>query len=616
MKSLVQYAALVLLLIMMHGCTLNGKAVSQQISSSDARQLIPQLENGIAERLFQQAYDEILPRYPERQSCLGTKSNNQRWTDRSPGYAAETLETTHYWWRKISHDIDYTILSDQNKLGYQLFAYNFELANGGLPFRFDSCPSNHSISLPSSIVLFLINIHPAASVTDLEAYITRLKNAPVVIQQFIDYLKEQEQLGFTLPESIIRANINESLYILSGRPFEFSKQDNILLADFKQKLDKLGLIDSKKQQLLADTSTALIESIKPAYSELISYLQLLKSSNHKSFGIWNLPGGDDLYLQRLHFYTGTDMKPDQIHKIGLVEVNRIRKQMRVLLGSMQFDGDLSSFIRYLREDSSFYFPDSEQGRQAYLSGTVHALSAVNQHLDELFYMNPNSDLIVKAVESFHDESAAPAFYIPAAANRTRPGIFYVNLRYMRDMPKYQLEALAYQYGIPGQHLQNSITLQLEGISEFQRFGSFQSYSDGWGLYAVRTAGQTGLFSDPYAHFGGLALELQHAGELVTDTGIHWLRWSREQAIGYLDKNTAANHAQNIRTVDKQFVHPGLATAATIGVRKFLDLEQAARDNLGANFDIREFHQALLVNGPLPPDFLEIAIKEWIANNKG
>lgn len=603
------------LLCLLQSCTSRGQTVSHQIANPDARELIPQLENTIAEHLFQQAFGEMIARSPEHQTYLGIKDNNHRWTDRSAEYLEASLAATNSWWHRISNDVDYNQLNRQNKLSYELYAYNTALTNQGYRFRFHNYPVNQSNGLQARVPSFLINIHPSSSVSDLEAYIARLESAQDLIEQLIVNLKMREKLGIILPKFIIPYVIADSRNILAGRPFDFSETDSVLLKDFKIKVSKLGLIDGKKQQLLADASTAMIQSIQPAYSALIDYLLELDKKATNEAGVWKLPDGDEFYRQQLRFYTTTDMTPEQIHNIGLAEVDRIHTEMQEIIKLDHFDGDLHAFFNYLREDSRFYFTNTEQGKQAYLSMAVDILSGMNERLDELFFDGPNSDLIVKAVESFRERSAGAAFYSAPAVDGSRPGIFYVNLYDMSEVPIYELEARAYHEGIPGHHLQRSLAQKLDNLPDFRRFGSYTAYVEGWGLYMEYMPKQIGLYSDHYSDFGRLTRELGRACRLVTDTGIHWKRWTRQQAIAYLDRNTPSAHNQNVKAVERYIVRPGQATAYKIGMLKFLELQKKARDDLGEDFDIREYHQIVLANGPLPLALLETVVNEWIMDRK-
>jgi uncharacterized protein (DUF885 family) len=593
----------------------SSQTANRKPANPDAAALIPQLENSIAEHLFQQAFDEMIARSPERQTYLGIKGRDHLWNNRSAEYLEDSLAATNAWWQKISNDIDYKQLNRQNKLSYQLLQYNTEMANQQFRFRYHNYPVHQPNGLQASVPSFLINIHPASSVSDLEAYIARLEAIPGLVEQLIANLEVRQQLELIPARFILHQFVSDSSNILSGRPFDFSERDSVLLEDFRIKVNNLGLIDRKKQQLLADMSTALIQSVKPGYTALISYLLGLDQKETKQAGVWQLPDGDAFYRQQLLFHTTTNMTPEQIHNIGLMEVARIQAEMQEIILRVNFDGKLQAFFEFIRQDSRFYFPASEQGKQAYLTRAVDVLAGMNERLGELFFNGPNADLIVKAVESFRERSAEAAFYTAPAVDGSRPGIFYINLYDMRQVPKYELEAQIYHGGIPGHHLERSMSQQLAQMPDFRRFESYTAFTEGWGLYMEYMPKQIGLYPDPYSDFGRLARELWHACALVADTGIHWGKWTREQAIEYLDHNTPGVHIRNVKAIDRYLVRPGQAPAYTIGKLKFLELQNKARDNLGADFDIHEYHQVVLANGPLPLALLGTVIDEWIKNKK-
>ena len=289
--------------------------------------------------------------------------------------------------------------------------------------------------------------------------------------------------------------------------------------------------------------------------------------------------------------------------------------MRTILKLLEFDGDLQDFFHYVRTDSQFYFSNTPAGKQSYLSMAVDIIATMQERLDDLFLRQPNADLIIKAVEPFREKSAGKAFYNRPAADGSRPGIFYANLYDTRDMPKYELEALAHHEGIPGHHMQISVATELTGIPKFRKFGRFTAYTEGWALYMEYVPKELGFYADPYADFGRLALELWRACRLVVDTGIHWQRWTREQAIQYLDDNTPSPHNQNVKAIERYIVMPSQATAYKIGMLKFLALRERSMEQLGDRFDIREYHDVVLRSGPLPLTMLEEVVDRWLASKR-
>jgi uncharacterized protein (DUF885 family) len=264
----------------------------------------------------------------------------------------------------------------------------------------------------------------------------------------------------------------------------------------------------------------------------------------------------------------------------------------------------------MRTDPQFYLPDTEEGRAEYLKRATTIIDTMRGRLDELFLTKPKADVVVKAVEKFREKSAGKAFYQRPAPDGSRPGMFYVNLADMKSTPTYELEGLAYHEGIPGHHMQIAIAQEIQGLAKFRTLGShYTAYSEGWGLYTEQIPKEMGLYQDPYSDFGRLALELWRAARLVVDTGLHHKRWPRQQAIDYLIKNTPNAPEDCEEAINRYIVSPSQATAYKIGMIKILELRENAKKQLGAKFDIRQFHDVVLTNGPIPLDVLE---SWWIA----
>ena len=246
-----------------------------------------------------------------------------------------------------------------------------------------------------------------------------------------------------------------------------------------------------------------------------------------------------------------------------------------------------------------------------MSEAKNIIDKMELRLDELFITKPKARMIVKAVEDFREKSAGKAFYQRPAPDGSRPGTYYANLYKMRAMPKYEMEALAYHEGIPGHHMQIAIAQELQNIPKFRKFGGYTSYIEGWGLYSEYLPKELGFYSDPYSDFGRLSMELWRSCRLVVDTGIHSKKWTREDGIRYYSENTPNDISDCIKMVERHIVMPSQATAYKIGMDKILQLRLKAKESLGDNFDIREFHDTILSNGALPLNFLELEIDEMI-----
>jgi len=307
------------------------------------------------------------------------------------------------------------------------------------------------------------------------------------------------------------------------------------------------------------------------------------------------------------------LSADEVHNIGLQEVERIHGAMRAIMEAVDFEGDLAAFFEFMRTDPQFYYPNTDEGRAAYLADATAAIDAMRLRLPEQFGLLPKAEMIVQRVEPFRERSAGKAFYNAPPADGSRPGIYYANLYDMSSMPTYQLEALAYHEGVPGHHMQRAIAIELDGLPEFQRYASFTAYTEGWALYAEELGKDMDMYSDEWSDFGRLAMELWRACRLVVDTGLHSKRWTRQQAIDYLVENTPNSQSDASKAIERYIAMPGQATAYLIGKLKIMELRERARTELGEQFDIRAFHDEVLKHGPVPLSMLEDIIDRMIAD---
>ena len=308
------------------------------------------------------------------------------------------------------------------------------------------------------------------------------------------------------------------------------------------------------------------------------------------------------------------MSADEIHRIGLDEVARIQNEMRDIVRRVGFEGDLQAFFDFTRNDPQFYYPDTEEGKQAYLDQATALIDTMKGRLDELFSVKPKAELVVKAVEPFREASASQAFYQRPAPDGSRPGTYFANLYRMGDMPKYLMEALAYHEGIPGHHMQISIAQELDNMPKFRLFGGYTVFSEGWGLYSETVPKEIGMYADPYSDFGRLSGELYRACRLVVDTGIHAKRWSRQQALDYMAANVPHSESYNVRQIERYIVRPSQATAYKIGMLKIQQLRAVATEKLGDQFDIRQFHDVVLKDGSVSLSILENNVMGWISDS--
>ncbi|WP_237066031.1 DUF885 domain-containing protein [Microbulbifer guangxiensis] len=589
-----------------------GSVTADQSASTEESSVNPEVV-AKANQLFEDHFEELLQRTPEFKTFLGMKEDYDKWNNLSPEFEKETHEIVQRQLAELKK-IDASQLDEATALSLKLAIRNKEQDIEGFKWRLHTYPVNQMYAVHTGVASLLINQHRIDSVDDAEAYIARLNALPAHFDQLTANLKDRAEAGIIPPKFAFPYVISDGKNLITGAPYTDGK-DSTLLADFKGKVDKLEISDEQKQALVEKAKAAMLDSVKPAYENLIAYLGELEKKASTDDGAWKFPDGDDYYAHRLNVYTTTDMTADEIHQKGLEEVERIHGEMREIMEQVGFEGSLQEFFEFMRTDDQFYYPNTEEGKQRYLKEATAIIDNMKERLDELFITKPKADLIVKAVEPFREKSAGKAFYQRPAPDGSRPGIYYANLYNTKDMPTYQMEALAYHEGVPGHHMQLSIAQELEGIPKFRKFGGYTAYTEGWGLYSELVPKEIGLYKDPYSDFGRLAMELWRAARLVVDTGIHSKKWTREEAINYLGENTPNPKGDQVKAIERYIVMPGQATAYKIGMLKIVELRENAREALGDQFDIRAFHDVVLANGAVPLDVLEELVDEWVAEVK-
>ena len=559
-------------------------------------------------------FDEYIDRHPEYQTYLGIKKDYGKWDDISP--KASDIELKHakkqLKWLKDSVHVKY--LDSQALLSYNLFKEKLENQINDHKYRLYNYPVNQMSGMQSGTPAFLINMHKISSKEDALNYIERINGIRPLFDQLILNLKERQSAGIIAPNFVYDHVLNDSKNVISGYPFS-GKDTCAIFQDFYNKVMKLDLSSTEKNILLEDGKKALLKNVKPSYKKLIQFVEKLKDENDEEDGVWRWKNGDSFFDNALQRTTTTNMTADEIHQLGLSEVNRIHNEMNSIKDAVGFSGSLQDFFKELKENDDFYFPQTEKGKKDYISEAENIIEKFKLKLDDLFITKPKADMVVKAVESFREKSAGKAFYQRPAPDGSRPGTYYANTYRMRMMPKYQMEALAYHEGIPGHHMQISIAQELRGLPKFRKYGGYTAYIEGWGLYSEYLPKELGFYSDPYSDFGRLAMELWRSCRLVVDTGIHSKKWTREESIDYYLKNTPNDELDCIKMVERHVVYPSQATAYKIGMIKIIDLKQKAKKALGKKFDIRYFHEAILVNGAVPLTVLEKQIDEMVERIK-
>ncbi|TRY30981.1 DUF885 domain-containing protein [Aliiglaciecola sp. M165] len=616
MKTLKTLFPISLLAFALAGCSKPEAPAQSTVTaaqkSAEATQSLNESERLAA--YFATMFEDDLKRSPMSQSYLGYKWDYDKWDDLTLTFQDEMAQIR----RQRLEDLqgfDQTQLDDQEKLSLEIAKVDLQRRIANDEYRYHTYIMHQFRAFHTTVPSFLINIHRVESVKDAEDYISRLQGVQPLFSQVIEQLKKRQELGVYPPKWSYDQMIQASQNVISGNPFLESAEDSTIWKDFQSKVDNLDISNAEKSGLIANARTALQESVLPAYQALIAELVLQRELSPEGDGVWRLPDGEKWYDNRLNWFTTTDLDAEEVHNIGLENVDRIHKAMQDIMTQVSFEGTLQEFFEFMRTSEQFYYPSTDEGRERYMNEAKAFIDEMEAQIPLYFGLVPKARMEVKRVEAFREKSAGKAFYQSPSKDGSRPGRYYANLYNMKDMPIYQMEALAYHEGIPGHHMQRAIAQELEGIPEFQKYVSFTAYTEGWGLYTEELAKDMGFYRDPYSDFGRLAMELWRACRLVVDTGIHAKQWSREKAIEYLVENTPNPQNDAVKAIERYIAMPGQATAYMIGKLKIMELRENAMQELGEKFDIRGFHDEILKDGPVPLNILENKIKSWVESQK-
>lgn len=501
-------------------------------------------------------------------------------------------------------------LDENQRISKDIALYLADFALVSEPYRYHNYPLNQLFGVQNGYPSFMQAQHQVHSVGDAENYLSRLQKVKLKFTQTLEGLKIREAKGIIPPKFVIDRVLTE-MNDFVATPI----QDNILYSSFKTKLSDTDISADEQARLLAAAEADIKGYVHPAYQLFIDYFTQLQAKAGTDDGYWALPNGDLAYEQLLKFFTTTNYTADEIHAKGLAEVDRIQSEIMTILAAEGYDVSqgFSVAIEALAADPKFYYEDSDAGRAQILVDYQHILDEVNAGLGDAFRIRPEAGMEVVRIPEFKEKTAPGAYYQQPAIDGSRPGRFYANLYDIKATPKYGMRTLAYHEGIPGHHFQIAVAMELEGMPLIRKMAPFTAYIEGWALYSERLAWELGFQKDPFDNIGRLQAELFRAVRLVVDTGIHHSRWTREQAIDYMKKNTGMSDRDVTAEIERYIVMPGQATAYKVGMMKILELREKAKSALGDKFDLRDFHDVVLKNGAVPLDILETLVDRYIAD---
>ena len=553
--------------------------------------------------LFKVDWAYTLDASPEFGTYLGVPGYDMRWTDLSPAAIAERKRQTGRP-LKVLATIDRAQLSPADQLNYDLFKRQAEEALEGdrFPTEFYQITQLSGIQQDAAQ---LFSMMPNGSTTQLGNQLTRLQALPAVVDQVIALLQEGLKRGMTPPQITLR---DVPQQVLNQIPEDAFKSP--LLQGFN---DLPATVPGEEgAHLRAEAAKVYAAEVRPAFQRLERFIttQYLPGAR-QTIAASALPDGAAYYAWRIKTQTSTDLTAQQIHELGLAEVKRIRAEMEKIKDQTGFKGSMPEFFTYLQTDPKFFFTDKADLMRAYRDIAKRA----DPQLAKLFKTLPRLPYGVIEVPSYAEQSQTTAYYNGGAPETGRPGYFYANTYALNTRPKWEMQPLTLHEAVPGHHLQISLAQEMGDLPDFRKFGGYTAFVEGWGLYSESLGEEMGFYTDPYDKFGQLTFEIWRAVRLVTDTGMHALGWSRQQAIDFFKANSSKSEHDIVVEIDRYIVWPGQALAYKLGELKIKELRAYATRELGKKFDVRLFHDEVLKNGAVPLSVLDTNIKAWVAAQK-
>ena len=556
-------------------------------------------------RLFEVSWEHGLFESPVFATQLGRSGYNDRWHELSLE-AEERQRDATYRQKEILDAIEPGSLPTADRLNYKLFAYLLQQSIEGYRFppEFASMPVNYMQSVTQTIPNTFA-IMPARQEEDFANIIARLKGVPQLLGEAQSVMEHYSALGVT-PARITLVNFPEEIRATAA----FDLEKNPLWLPFKDLPESIN--PQIREKLLLEARTVILETVNPAFLAFGDYLEnTYMPLCREAIGWSALPNGREWYAFAVKKHTTSNRSPEEVHRIGLSEVKRIRGKMEKVIEKTGFEGTREEFLAFLRTDPQFYFDEAEDLMTAYRAICKRA----DPELIKIFGDLPRLPYGVVEVPEYMAKSQTTAYYRPGSLLAGRPGNFFANTYDLKSRPKFEMESLSLHEAVPGHHLQIAIAQELEGLPEFRKNLWITAYGEGWGLYSESLGEEMGFYQDPYSKFGQLSYEMWRAIRLVVDTGMHALGWSRQDGIDFFKENSGLTEKNITVEVDRYISWPGQALAYKTGELKIKELRRYATVELGSGFDVREFHDQVLGHGLMPLDVLNEIIREWVAGKK-
>ena len=559
-------------------------------------------QTAVFQKLVADDWERGLREFPTRATWLGDKRFDDRWPDLSLAAIERRAKQREELLAELK-TIDPAQLAVNERLNYRLFRRQLEVEIAEFPFGLHLLPINQRDGIQDE--------HSIADVIDFRTekdylnWLARLKAFPEYGRQVIALLREGKRRGIIHPQIVLRrlpAQIKQQI-VDDPQKSPFYKP----FRDIPETVTPL--IHPKLRRAAMEE---IERSVIPFYRELLDFIEKeYLPAGYEQVGAWQFPRGDEFYAVRARGFTTTSLTPDEIHELGLKEVARIRAEMEKVVQQLEYKGTFAEFLQELRTDKKHYYTSSDE----LLAGYQIISKRIDPQLPKLFKRLPRIPYGVEAIPMNIAPDTTTGYYREPSADGRRAGSFFVNLYRPEMRPKYEMEALALHEAVPGHHLQIALASEQTNLPMFRRQANFTAFIEGWALYGESLGPELGCYKDPYSKFGQLTYEMWRAVRLVVDTGMHHKHWTRDRAIAFFRDNTAKTEVDIVNEIDRYIAWPGQALAYKIGELKIRELRQRAEKKLGDKFDLREFHDVVLREGPVPLDVLEELVDAWIAELK-
>ncbi len=555
-------------------------------------------------QLYADYWEGVLKLNPLQATFQGDNRYNDQLPDMgSAEFRKQTHDFTTEWLGKVEKLGD-AGLSGQDLLSYRIFVEEQKQSLEGEKFPSWMMPVNQMGSTVSYAVMLGSGqvAQPFKTVKDYDNWLARAARIPVLLDTEIANMREGMKAGVVQPRALMEKVVPQFDELITVKPedSQFWGPIKSMPADFPQ---------ADKDRLTAAFRSLIADQLMPAIKKQRDFIaHEYLPATRDSVGLDALPDGKAWYAFNARQSTTTEQTPEQIHEIGLKEVERIHGEMKQVMEQVGFKGSLQDFFKFMQTDKQFEFK-SEQALLEHYRGLE---AKINEGVPKLFSLTPKAGFEIRPIEAFRAKSAAGGEYMQPSEDGSRPGIFYVNTYDLPTRKTWDAEDLFLHEAIPGHHFQLALQQELKGVPAFRRFGGQTAFIEGWGLYAESLGKDLGVYTEPYSYFGRLQGELWRAVRLVVDTGLHAKGWSRQQVLDYMFANSSVSQPDAIAEAERYIAWPGQALAYKTGELKIQELRKRAQDKLGARFDIREFHAEVLKDGSVPLDVLEGKLDAWIA----